>query len=255
MAYSSIILQIHNQVARITLNRPRYGNVLNNAMGQELIDACNLIRQDDDIRITVITGNGKAFCRGNEFEQREKEKKLPPDLVYHVAGAIAALEIPVICAINGDALGQGLEIALACDIRIASDSAHFGFSNVSLGCIPMDGGTQRLPRIIGKGPAMEMILSSEIIDAIEAKDIGLVSAVMAKEALIPQVDAMAQSMKQKAPVAFRYIKEAVNKGLDLTLEQGLKLEADLYFLLHTTQDRTEGIKAFLQKRTPEFKGK
>ncbi len=255
MAYSSIILQIQDRIARMTLNRPRSGNILTQMMAQEIIDACNLIQQDDEIRVVVITGSGNVFCRGNESQQPGKKKKTAPDKVYPVAAAIAALEIPVLCAINGDALGQGLEIALACDIRIAVESARFGFPEVALGRIPADGGTQRLPRIIGKAPALEMVFSAETIIAQEAREIGLISAVVAKEALLTQVEAMAQSTAQKAPLAFRYIKEAVNKGLDLTLEQGLKLEADLYFLLHTTEDRTEGIHAFQQKRTPKFKGK
>jgi enoyl-CoA hydratase/carnithine racemase len=254
MAYSTIILQIQDRIARITLNRPRSGNVINPIMSQELFDACNLIKQDDDIRVVIITGNGKDFCRGNEFEQTRKKSKPSSVRVLPVGGAIGALDIPVICAINGDAQGQGLELALACDIRLAADNAQFGFPDAALGFIPLDGGTQRLPRIIGKAAALEMIFSAETITAQQAREIGLISAVVAKEALLPQIEAMAQSMAQKAPLAFRYIKEAVNKGLDLTMEQGLRLEADLYFLLHTTDDRTEGIRAFQQKRPPQFKG-
>ena len=167
---------------------------------------------------------------------------------------VAGIEKPVIAAINGDALGQGLELALACDIRIASQKAHFGFPDVALGLIPSDGGTQRLPRIIGRGKALELILTAEIINAAEALEIGLVTKVVPAESLIAEVDALAKAIAGKAPISLRYIKEAINKGLDLTMEQGLRLEADLYFLLHTTGDRTEGIKAFQQKRPPEFKG-
>ncbi|OGN88727.1 MAG: hypothetical protein A2Z74_00205 [Chloroflexi bacterium RBG_13_46_9] len=148
-----------------------------------------------------------------------------------------------------------MEIALACDIRIASTTAHFAFPNVARGIIPMDGGTQRLSRIVGKGKALELILTAETIDAAEAEKIGLVSKAVAPGLLSVEVEALVKVMATKAPIALRYIKEAVNKGADMTLEQGLRLEADLYFLLHTTEDRTEGIKAFQQKRTPEFKGK
>ena len=168
--------------------------------------------------------------------------------------AVAAIEKPVIAAINGDAFGEGLELALACDVRIAAQNAHFGLPEIEAGLIPSDGGTQRLPRIIGRGKALEMILTGETIDAAEALEIGLVTKVVPAESLNAEVEALAKAMAAKAPVSLRYIKEAINKGLDLTMEQGLRLEADLYFLLHTTGDRTEGIKAFQQKRPPEFKG-
>ena len=161
----------------------------------------------------------------------------------------------VIAAINGDALGQGLELALSCDIRLASNEARFSLPQVAKGLIPGDGGTQRLSRIVGKGKALELILTAGVIDAGEALAIGLVNKVMAQEELTAGAEAMAKTMAAKGPIALRYAKEAVNKGLDLTLEQGLCLEADLYFLLHTTDDRTEGIRAFLEKRPPQFKGR
>jgi len=151
-------------------------------------------------------------------------------------------------------LGQGLELALSCDIRLASNKAKFSLPQVAEGLIPMDGGTQRLPRIVGKGKALELILTAEIISADEALAIGLVNKVVAKEELAAEAEAMAKAMTTKGPIALKYAKEAVNKGLDLTLEQGLRLEADLYLLLHTTDDRTEGIRAFLEKRPPQFKG-
>jgi len=157
-------------------------------------------------------------------------------------------------AINGDALGQGLELALSGDIRLASDRARSGFPQLETGVIPTDGGTQRLPRIVGRAKALELILTAETINAEEAFEIGLVNKVVAPESLASETQAIAQTIAAMGPIAARYIKEAVNKGLDLTLEQGLRLEADLYFLLHTTADRTEGIKAFLEKRPPRFRG-
>jgi enoyl-CoA hydratase/carnithine racemase len=168
---------------------------------------------------------------------------------------VAAIDRPVIAAINGDALGPGLELALSCDIRLASSQARFGFPEVASGVIPTGGGTQRLPRIIGRGQALELILTARTISAEEALEIGLVSQVVAPENLAAETETLAANIAAKAPVAVRYIKEAVNKGMDLTLEQGLRLEADLYFLLHTTVDRTEGVKAFRAKRPPRFKGK
>jgi enoyl-CoA hydratase len=168
---------------------------------------------------------------------------------------VAAIEKPVIAAVNGDALGPGLELALSCDIRLASDRAKFGFPEVAEGFIPAGGGTQRLPRIVGRGKALELILTAETITAKEALEIGLVSKIMPPKELFTQAGSLAKDIAAKGPIALRFIKEAVNKGLDLTLEQGLRLEADLYFLLHTTADRTEGITAFLEKRKPKFKGK
>ena len=229
-------------------------------MGQEMDDICRQINQDNDIYVVIITGAGDVFCGGNElekaFQSGRKQSRSDEETVkkYNVALDVASIEKPVIAAVNGDALGQGLELALACDIRIAAQKAHFGFPDVALGLIPSDGGTQRLPRIIGRGKALELILTAEIIDAAEALETGLVTKVVPAESLNAEVDALVKAIASKAPISLRYIKEAINKGLDLTMEQGLRLEADLYFLLHTTGDRTEGIRAFQQKRPPEFKG-
>jgi enoyl-CoA hydratase/carnithine racemase len=246
MAYSTIIYTVKDHIATITLNRPRAGNRLNLEMAQELDDACRLINQDDAIYVAILTGAGdKAFCKGSQ----------PEKSVYRAASTVAAIEKPVVAAINGDALGPGLEMALSCDIRLSSDKAGFGFPGLAKGLIPSDGGSQRLPRIVGRGKALELILTAEVITAREALEIGLVGKIVPLKELMPEAGALAGTIAAKGPVALRFIKEAVNKGLDLTLEQGLRLEADLYFLIHTTKDRTEGIKAFLEKRKPDFKGK
>jgi len=248
MPYSTIIYTKKDHIARITLNRPEADNIFNQELAQELEDICHRINRDDDVYVAIVTGAGdKAFCGGSELEQI--------DTRYSPAKAIASIDRPVIAAINGNALGQGLELALSCDIRIASNHARFGFPQVAMGLIPNDGGTQRLSRLVGKGKAMELILTAESISAEEALEIGLVNKVTDKESLVSEAEALAKTIVSKAPIALRYVKEAINKGLDLTLEQGLRLEADLYFLLHTTADRTEGINAFLQKRPPQFKGK
>ncbi len=260
MSYSTIIYTKKEHIASITLNRLEADNVINQQLAQELEEACHEVNRDDDVYVVIITGAGDGvFCGGSELEksiQKGGELAKPEDLSkqYNVATAIASIDRPAIAAINGDALGQGLELALSCDIRIASHKAQFGFPQVALGLIPMDGGTQRLPRIVGKGKALELIFTAETIGAEEALEIGLVSKVVTQENLASEAEALAQTMASKAPVALRYIKEAVNKGLDLTIDQGLRLEADLYFLLHTTADRTEGIKAFLEKKKPQFKG-
>ena len=260
MSNSAVLYAKRDHIATVTLNRPEADNIINQQLAQELVEVCREIREDDSIYAVVITGAGeKAFCAGGELEQLIQASGRPAtsdDLSqrYNVAIAIATIDQPVIAALNGDALGQGLELALSCDIRLASDKARFGFPQIAIGLIPMDGGTQRLPRIVGRGKALEFIFTGETISAGEALETGLVSKVVALADLAAEAEALAQSMASKAPIALRFIKEAVNKGLDLTLDQGLRLEADLYFLLHTTADRTEGIKAFLEKRSPEFKG-
>ncbi|NQT30794.1 MAG: enoyl-CoA hydratase/isomerase family protein [Deltaproteobacteria bacterium] len=247
MSYSTIIYTTKDHVASITLNRPEAGNRLNLELAQELAEVCRRINQDETVYVVILSGVGdKAFCEGGGVEEM--------GTVYSAANAVAAIEKPVIAAVNGDALGPGLELALSCDIRLASDRAKFGFPEVAKGFIPAGGGTQRLPRIVGRGKALEMILTAEAITAEEALEIGLVSKTVPSEGLMTEVEALAKDIAAKGPVALRFIKEAVNKGLDLTLEQGLRLEADLYFLLHTTADRTEGINAFLEKRKPKFKG-
>jgi enoyl-CoA hydratase len=250
MSYSTVIYTNKDHVAYITLNRPEAGNIINQQLAQEMEDVCRQINQDEDIYVVILTGaGGKAFCNGSQLELEKS------GTVYNAATAIASIDRPAIAAINGDALGQGLELALSCDIRLASDKARLGFPQVAQGLIPFDGGTQRLPRIVGRGKALELILTAESITVREALEIGLVSRVVDGANLAAEAEALARTIAAKGPIALRFIKEAVNKGLDLTLEQGLRLEADLYFLLHTTADRTEGIAAFLKKRPPQFKGK
>ena len=245
MPESMVLLETNNHVARVTLNRPDVKNEINLQVDQELNEIYRQINQDNDIYVMLLTGAGGVFCNGSKAEVAQK---------YNAAAAVAAIEKPVIAAINGDAFGEGLELALACDVRIAVQNARFGLPEIEAGIIPSGGGTQRLPRIVGRGKALEMILTGETIDAAEALEYGLITKIVPAESLMPEVEALAKAMATKAPVSLRYIKEAINKGLDLTMEQGLRLEADLYFLLHTTGDRTEGIKAFQQKRPPEFKG-
>jgi enoyl-CoA hydratase len=257
MPESTILLQISNHIAKITLNRADAKNGINLLMCQELDEICRQINQDNDIYVVILTGSGNVFCSGRELPtagQKQTRGEAETAQKYNAAAAIAAIEKPVAAAMNGDAFGDGLELALACDVRIAAQNAHFGLPEIGAGMIPSGGGTQRLPRIVGRGKALEMILTGETIDTAEALEYGLITKIVPIESLMPEVEALAKAMAAKAPVSLRYIKEAINKGLDLTMEQGLRLEADLYFLLHTTGDRTEGIKAFQQKRPPEFKG-
>ncbi len=256
MPQNVIIYTGTDHIGRIVLNRPEAGNVIDEQLAREIESLCHRINQDDDIYVVTVTGAGNTFCMGSQLEQPVRfSATIDSPWKYSAAAAISGIDRPVIAAINGDALGEGLELALACDIRIASEKSRFGLPQVSAGLIPQDGGTQRLPRIVGKAKALELILTAETVSAQEAVEMGLVNKVVSAEQLAAEVESLAKTMASKGPIALRYIKEAVNQGLDLTLEQGLRLEADLYFLLHTTADRQEGVKAFLEKRTPEFRGK
>lgn len=242
MEYQTINLTRDGHITRLTLNRPDAGNRINQAMSQELAVACFSINQDEATYVVVITGAGSgAFCNGAE-----------PGC--GAAAAVAAIDRPVLVAVNGDAIGEGLELALAGDIRLAGDTARFGLPQVEQGQIPGDGGTQRLPRIVGRSQALELLLTAESIDAARALEIGLINRLYPPAQLEDEVNKMALAVAGKAPVALRFAKEAVIRGLDLTQVEGIHLEADLYLLLHTTTDRTEGIQAFQEKRPPNFEG-
>jgi len=257
MVYRNIVFEKVNEIGIITLNRPAANNTVDARLAGELGDICTGINQAEEIKVVVITGAGKkAFCAGTDPDEISSVagRELGNSLLT-VAAPVADLRVPVIAAINGDALGQGLELALACDIRIAVETASFALPQLALGLIPWDGATQRLARLVGKGKAMEMILTGQSVDAAESYRIGLVSRVVSAGKLLPTVMDMAQTVASKASIATGYAREAIRKGLDMTLEQGLSLEADLYFLLQTTEDREEGIRAFLEKRPPQFKGK
>jgi enoyl-CoA hydratase/carnithine racemase len=250
MTYNTLVYEKGEFVGSITLDRPDSGNAISTRLSEELADVCANIISDEEIRVVTITGAGEYFCLGTDLAHGEQEAE-PPS----IAKVIINIDRPVIAAVNGDALGQGLELALACDLRIAAETAHFGLPQITSGFIPSDGGTQLLPRIIGRGKATEMILTGEAINAAQAYETGLVNKVVSSKELMPTVMEMAHTLSLRAPIALRHAKEAVHKGLELTLEQGLRLEADLYLLLQTTADRIEGIKAFQERKTPQFKGK
>jgi enoyl-CoA hydratase len=254
MHYETVLYQKRAHIAKITLNRPGVNNAINLQLAQELSDICSEINQDEGVRVVTITGAGETFCAGTEWSDLSLSKTAQTKLLS-VADLVARLSCPVIAAINGDALGQGLELSLACDIRIAAETARLGLPQITSGLIPWDGGTQRLPLLIGRARAIEMILLGESILAKEAYRIGLVNKVVTLEELPLVVAGMARGMVSIAPLSLKYAKEAILQGSEMTLEQGLRLETDLYSLLQTTQDRIEGIRAFLGKRQPKFKGK
>jgi enoyl-CoA hydratase/carnithine racemase len=226
-------------------------------LSDELNELCDDIIHNEETRVVILKGSGNnLFSMGTDLigKVSEMEGGLWEKLLS-LAESIARIDRPVIAAISGDAIAQGLELALACDMRIVSETSRFGLPQIKAGLIPWDGGTQRLSRLVGRGKALEMILTGEMIDAQEAFRIGLVNKVVPGKDLMKVGMDMAQEMAAKGPIALRYAKEAVYKGMDMTLEQGLRLEADLYLLIHTTKDRLEGIQAFREKRTPKFEGK
>ena len=244
MKYKAISFEKKGAVVSLTLNRPKSGNAIDAVMSVELADMLQVVSQDKTISVFIIRGSGAAFATGAE----------PAIEISDAIDTIAKLEYVTIAAIDGDAFDEGLELALSCDIRMASDRARFALRHISDGSMPSCGGTQRLPRVVGPGKAIEMILTSEIIDAAEAFRIGLVSKVVTHDELDRETFALAERVSKYGPIALNFAKEAVNKGMDLTLAQGLRLEADLYFLIQTSADRMEGIKSFLEKREPGFKG-
>lgn len=217
----------------------------------ELAEAVGLINQDNSLLAAVLTGNGDTFSVGWDGFRIDGSADLSR---FQAAAQIAQIKKPVIASVNGDAIGQGLELILSADIRITSNTSHFGMPQISCGLLPWDGGSQRLPRVVGKAYATEMLLTGNIINAGEALRRGLVSSVVERNKLTDAVDQTINQVVANAPLALLYAKEALRVGMDLNLDQGLRLEADLNVLLHGTSDRAEGIQAFLQKRSATFSG-
>ena len=248
-----------DRVAIVTLDDAERRNALSRDMVDELTGAVDALGADDGIGALVVTGTPPAFCSGADVTALTRLGETgedPHDVRDIYAGFLRVLEcpLPTIAAVNGAAVGAGLNLALACDIRIAAEDAQLGLTEVNLAIIPGGGGTQRLPRLVGRGKALEMILTGARVDAREALRIGLVERVVPTAEVLTAALGLARTLAERAPVALRYAKEAVVKGLALPLEDGLRLEADLSTLLRTTEDRVEGAKAFLEKRKPRFTG-
>lgn len=242
-------------VGIITLNRPERQNAVNADMAAALKQIAASAGWGSGINVFLLRAEGNDFCVGTDPESMAAYGDRRDQISFHSAAErIASLQQPVIAAIDGAAYGQGLELALACDIRIASDRASFSMDQINMDEMPFDGGTQRLPRLIGRMKAMEMMLFGDAMDAQAAKEAGLIHRIVPPESLTQESSAAAEELAAKGPVALRHAKEALLKGMDMTLAQGLRLEADLYFLLHTTRDRREGIEAFRAKRPPKFTG-
>jgi enoyl-CoA hydratase len=255
-----IVYEKKEQVATITLNRPKSLNALNTALLTELKDALEDAEVDADVRVIVITGAGeKAFCAGADVaEIRDKNPEEARAFSQWFQGILTHIERmkkPVIAKIHGFCLGGGLELALACDFRIASENALFGLPEVNLAIIPGGGGTQRLPRLIGKTKALELLMTGEQIDTTEALQLTVVNKVVPAAELDRAVDELIKKLLSKSSVTLSILKDAVNKGIEMELEQALQYEAEYFESTLKTEDAREGLKAFLEKRKPEFKGK
>ena len=257
MSFENILVSTEDAVVTVTINRPEKLNALNDATIAELTQAFTNL--PEGARVAILTGAGdKAFVAGADIaELAELTAVMAKDVSSRgqaMCDAIEQCEVPVIGAINGFALGGGLEVAMACNIRYASTKARMGLPEVTLGIIPGYGGTQRLPRLVGEGHAMEMVTTGGMVDAAEAHRIGLVNRVFEPDELMDACGKLAKKIARNGPVAVRYAMEAVNRGLQAGRVEGMRVEEDLFGVVNATEDVKEGLTAFLEKRKAEFKG-
>lgn len=254
-----IELSVVDRVATVTVNRPDKLNALNAATIGELGDAIDEIRRRDDVGGAIITGAGRAFVAGADIAELANQTPLDARQRalrgQHVFRRFETSPKPIIAAVNGFALGGGCELAMACHLRVASDAAKFGQPEVKLGICPGYGGTQRLPRLVGSGRALQLLMTGEIIDAAEAFRIGLVNRVVLAAELLGAADALLRQMLGNAPLALAACIDAVNRGVETSLEDGLAMEAAHFAVLASTNDMSEGTRAFLEKRAPDFSGR
>jgi enoyl-CoA hydratase len=260
MNFQHLLVVVKDGIATLTVNRPDKLNALNDQVVSQLHQAAGFLKNDDLVSGVIVTGAGnKAFIAGADIADLARQGVLEGrQRALSGQAMLRAFETmgkPVIAAVNGYALGGGCELAMACHIRIASENAKFGQPEVKLGITPGYGGTQRLPRIVGKGNALQLLLTGEQIDAREALRIGLVSRVVPADQLLTEAETLMRTILANGPVAVKLVMEAVHRGLEMTLEEGLELEADAFGLVAATGDMKEGLTAFLEKRPAKFQGK
>jgi 2-(1,2-epoxy-1,2-dihydrophenyl)acetyl-CoA isomerase len=264
MGYECLIYEVKDGIATLTLNRPERLNALGGSLREDLHDAITRSAADPEVRVMIVTGSGKGFCAGgdvkamNEAKEGRRERPFMEKIAPGRDRTLLAMREapqPIIAAVNGAAAGAGMNLALACDIRLASTAAKFSQAFVKRGLHPDWGGTYFLPRIVGTARACELIFTGEVIDAAEALRLGLIERMVPAGEALKAAHELAATLAAKAPVALRYAKESVVKGLEMTLADGLRLENDLATLLRTTEDRLEGAKAFLEKRKPRWQGR
>ncbi len=263
MNFLTLLYEVKDGVAVIRLNRPDRMNTLGGSMKPDLQSAIlDLARNDESVRSVILTGVGdRAFCAGADIKERAGNQMHPAEYyvkqkaTHQLFRNIEEFEKPIIAAINGVALGGGLELALCCDIRIASTTARFGLPEGKIGVIPAAGGTQRLPRVVGVGVAKELIFTSEIIDAQRAHGIGLVNHVVEPDKLMDAAFEMAAKIARNAPLALRFAKQSINLGIEVGIDAGLEFERYAAAMVTDSEDRKEGMRSFVEKRAPVFKGR
>lgn len=259
MEYKNIIFQIEEQIATITFNRPKVLNALNEASLKEFSHAIDKVAEDEGIRVLILTGSGdKSFVAGADITEFLKfnalKAKIFSEMGHGIVSKLQELSIPVIGAVNGFALGGGCEVVIACDFIYASENAMFGLPEINLGIIPGFGGTQRLPRLVGKNRAKEMIFTGKMISAAEAQVMGLVNKVCVQDQLMDEVLNVAKIIVSKGKISLRAAKQAINTGMDVDLKTGCRVEIDAFAICLASPDAKEGTQAFLEKRAPDFKG-
>jgi len=265
MPYETILYEVKDHIGYLTLNRPEALNAFNRQMTADIIDCCGKINDDPEVRVVILTGAGdRAFSAGLDLKERaatvevslveNRMRRVRPGMTSHHM-AVSGIDRPVIGAIHGWAVGGGCELALACDLRVAADNIRIGLMEVKRGIIPGAGGTQRLPRAVPLGIALEMVFTGEPLNAEQALRVGLVNYVVPRDEIIAKAEEIARKIIENAPLAVRTVKAAVLKGLDMPLDQGIRLEADLSSLISTSEDAKEGPKAFAEKRAPVWKGR
>ncbi|MDW8277392.1 MAG: enoyl-CoA hydratase-related protein [Anaerolineales bacterium] len=257
MEYTAILVERRGRVGLVMLNRPQALNALNRTLLAELSQTLADFEADETVGAVVITGGERVFAAGADIRDMAEasEEEMRRNGFVELFDSLRRVRKPVVAAVSGYALGGGCELALACDIILASETARFGLPEVTIGVIPGAGGTQRLTHIVGKYLAMEMILNNRHLTATEAAQFGLVNRVLPVERLLDESLALAQSLAERAPLAVRAAKQAVNQAFEGSLSEGLTEERDLFYRLFSTEDQKEGMKAFLEKRKPEWKGK
>lgn len=255
MTYENIILEKEDNIAVITFNRPEAMNALNNQTRAEFRAAIEDVAADENIKVLILTGNGKAFVAGSDIKEFSKTTPYMAHNIMRLGEMVEKLEKPVIAAVNGFCLGGGCEIAMGCDIIIASEKAKFGQTEINIGIIPGGGGTQRLQRLIGVCRAKELIFTGDIIRAEEADRIGLVNRVVPADELMSVAKEIAGKIAKKSAAALKLAKQAINYGQQTPLESGLKYEYEMYALALSLEDKAEGVAAFLEKRAPNFVGR
>ncbi len=258
MNYETILVSKENRIGVISLNRPQQMNALSSKLVTELISALVEFEKDDDVRCLVIAGSDRAFSAGADIKEMSNMTAVQMAMTGHffpLWDKVGHYPKPLVGALSGFVLGGGLELAMSLDVLVASETTQFGQPEIDIGVMPGGGGTQRLTRAVGKAKAMEMILTGNRIGAEEAKMLGLVSRVVPKEAYLEEAKKVASEIASKSPVAIRMAKMAVNKAFEMGLSQGIDFERELFYLLFASEDKDEGMNAFVEKRKPDFKGK